>query len=285
MTIAGPCIGKSFRRHRPAEPRLRCSRLSTFFWTSPPNTHNLTGSQHGSVVEEMPPPSKKRRIMPLPKTKDRPEEINFNLDARQDYLTGFHKRKVQRTKAAQEAAERRAKEEKRIQRQKLRQERKRELEERVAIVDAYMKPAVTHASEEDSSESDDEIQQESADGSVEPVLEKIDHEAEYIDEDKYTSVVVEEVGVDRDGFVHDAPDESKENHAEEEKDGSHGRKETTESSSKSKRKWTVEKPKDAAAKAKKRRKKFRYETKAERKFERGKQRAKNSKQAKARREG
>ena len=30
------------------------------------------------------------------------EEINFDFDARQDYLTGFHKRKLQRIKHAQE---------------------------------------------------------------------------------------------------------------------------------------------------------------------------------------
>lgn len=35
------------------------------------------------------------------------EEITFDPSARQEYLTGFHKRKLQRAKHAQEAAERR----------------------------------------------------------------------------------------------------------------------------------------------------------------------------------
>lgn len=46
----------------------------------------------------LPPPSKKR------KTTSAIEEINFDFDARADYLTGFHKRKVQRVKKAQEEA-------------------------------------------------------------------------------------------------------------------------------------------------------------------------------------
>jgi len=53
----------------------------------------------------LPPPSKKR------KTDHKIEEISFDFDARADYLTGFHKRKVQRTKLAQAEAEKKAKEE------------------------------------------------------------------------------------------------------------------------------------------------------------------------------
>lgn len=235
----------------------------------------------------MPPPAKRRRIAPTPKLKGpRPEEINFDLDARQDYLTGFHKRKVQRTKAAQEAAERRAKEEKRLQRQKIRQERKEELAERVKIVDAYMKPpshsrsdgeAEDSVSESDSGDDEDE-------GAAEPVVvEKVDHKAEYVDEDKYTSVVVEEVGVDRDGFV-EAQDSEPDGDDKADQTGPSPVTNGTDTQGQTKRKWTHEKPKHAAAKAKTKRKKFRYESKAERKVERGKQRAKNSKQAKARRE-
>lgn len=52
-----------------------------------------------------PPPAKRR------KTKSAIEEISFDFDARADYLTGFHKRKVQRAKQAQEEAAKKAKEE------------------------------------------------------------------------------------------------------------------------------------------------------------------------------
>jgi ribosomal RNA-processing protein 17 len=51
----------------------------------------------------LPPPAKRR------KTISAIEEINFDFDARADYLTGFHKRKVQRAKQAQEEAAKKAK--------------------------------------------------------------------------------------------------------------------------------------------------------------------------------
>lgn len=54
----------------------------------------------------LPPPSKKR------KTTSAVEEVNFDLDARQEYLTGFHKRKQQRIKLAQEENAKRAHQEK-----------------------------------------------------------------------------------------------------------------------------------------------------------------------------
>ena len=54
----------------------------------------------------LPPPSKRRR------TESAVEEISFDNDARHEYLTGFHKRKQQRIKHAQEEAAKRAHEEK-----------------------------------------------------------------------------------------------------------------------------------------------------------------------------
>lgn len=54
----------------------------------------------------LPPPSKKR------KATHAVEEVTFDNSARQEYLTGFHKRKVQRQKHAQEEAANRAREEK-----------------------------------------------------------------------------------------------------------------------------------------------------------------------------
>ena len=53
----------------------------------------------------LPPPAKRR------KTTSAIEEISFDFDARAEYLTGFHKRKVQRAKHAQEEAAKKAKEE------------------------------------------------------------------------------------------------------------------------------------------------------------------------------
>ena len=53
------------------------------------------------------PPPKKRR-----KASHNAEEIIFNVEERQDYLSGFHKRKVQRQKQAQTEAAKREREEK-----------------------------------------------------------------------------------------------------------------------------------------------------------------------------
>ena len=41
---------------------------------------------------------------------DQPEEITFDFSARQDYLTGFHKRKLERAKHAQDISIRKEKE-------------------------------------------------------------------------------------------------------------------------------------------------------------------------------
>lgn len=62
----------------------------------------------------MPPPTKRRRTEPTAV-----EEITFDLSARHEYLTGFHKRKVQRAKHAQEAAEKRARAEKIAERKRV----------------------------------------------------------------------------------------------------------------------------------------------------------------------
>ena len=53
----------------------------------------------------MVPPSKKKR-----KAASTVEEIKFDFKAREDYLTGFHKRKLQRTKHAKEEAAKRERE-------------------------------------------------------------------------------------------------------------------------------------------------------------------------------
>jgi Nucleolar protein 12 (25kDa) len=58
----------------------------------------------GTLFEnKMPPPSKRRKL-----DSTAVEEVLFDPAARQDYLTGFHKRKLQRAKHAQEVAEKKA---------------------------------------------------------------------------------------------------------------------------------------------------------------------------------
>lgn len=61
---------------------------------------------HPRTKKDLGPPPKKRKVNPsIP-------EITFDSTARADYLTGFHKRKVQRIKHSQDNAIKRAKEEK-----------------------------------------------------------------------------------------------------------------------------------------------------------------------------
>ena len=62
----------------------------------------------------MGPMYKKRKVVTT-----KVEEVNFDDDARQEWLTGFRKRKLQRIKQAQEVAEKKSKEEKRIDRKRV----------------------------------------------------------------------------------------------------------------------------------------------------------------------
>ncbi|KAG7419171.1 nucleolar protein 12-domain-containing protein [Fusarium sp. MPI-SDFR-AT-0072] len=198
----------------------------------------------------LPPPSKKRKMTSAV------EEVNFDFEARQEYLTGFHKRKQQRIKNAQEEAAKRARQEKLELRKQIREERKRDVEEHVQTVNRLLQESeAAGAVEQESDEEDGEW-----DGFPDqPELDIVDHEEEYIDEDRYTTVTVESVSVTRDG-LHKPQVDDKDN--EEDK--------------------KVEEPKDdqkvkSRREPKKKKKKFRYETKFERQLTDKKQRIKKAK--------
>ena len=117
------------------------------------------------------------------------------------------------------------------------------------------------------------------DGIAEPMT--IDHEDEYSDADRHTTVTVEAVDVTRDGFrrakidLDGAALESSEDEAETKNaEGTLGETST----GKQRRVWTKEKPKQPRKK-----KKFRYETKQERKVTRMKEKSGGRAKAKARR--
>jgi ribosomal RNA-processing protein 17 len=136
-------------------------------------------------------------------------------------------------------------------------------------VNALLKQAsgdMSEAADTDAEDDENEFQ-----GFDEELPPPIDREEEYIDEDRYTTVTVESVDVNKSGFSKpDGEDGSKE-------DGD----ETKDADGK-KRVWTKENPKKD--RPKKRKVKFRYETKSERKITRFKERSKNRSQAKARRD-
>ena len=127
---------------------------------------------------------------------------------------------------------------------------------------------------------DNQVEVEQWDGIAEdPIL---DHEDEYIDDDRFTTVTVEAVNINRDG-LHKAiveDDEAPPTITEEDNGGhpkdSHVTKQLE--SQGGKRKWTKERPSGP----KKKKKKFRYESKAERKVTRYKERSGNKDKAKAR---
>lgn len=160
----------------------------------------------------------------------------------------------------------------------LRKQRKEELEKHVESVNAMLRRADGldgKAGEEDGAETTDE---EWA-GIEEPAEAEVNREDEYVDEDRYTTVTVEAVDIDRQGIhTGETAEEISEDPGG---DGEQGKATTDAPGEAKKRIWTKEKPK--GDKPKKKKQKFRYESKAERKFTRSKQQSKNREQAKARR--
>ncbi|KAJ6787559.1 hypothetical protein PWT90_00642 [Aphanocladium album] len=203
----------------------------------------------------LPPPNRKR------KNTSEVEEVTFDNDARQEYLTGFHKRKQQRIKNAQEAAAKRARQEKLDTRKQVRDERRQEMEDHVRRVNEMLK-ASQAATAEDDNKSEDAPGEEWDGFPDKPELDIVDHEEEYIDEDRYTTVTVETVSVSRDGLSKpELPNE-------EEEDKANGKEVDQEKENEDDKKQNRKAPKP-------KKKTFRYESKAERDFENRKQRARN----------
>ncbi|OAL28369.1 hypothetical protein AYO20_09486 [Fonsecaea nubica] len=218
----------------------------------------------------MPPPTKRRRVEPTVV-----EEIKFDTTARHDFLTGFHKRKLQRAKQAQEAAERRARAERIEERKKLREQRRADLERHVQEVNALLRPPSDH-DEEDEEESEQGSEEEwSGISDSEPV--PLHHETEYIDEEKYTTVTVEAMDVSKEGLskVEQNQDQRSQPFTGDSAEGL-----GSGPDNKQKSRWTTSRPKDIK---KRKKRNFRYESKAERKETRSKEKARNRKQARDRR--
>ncbi|KAI1312853.1 nucleolar protein 12-domain-containing protein [Xylaria venustula] len=208
-----------------------------------------------------PPPKKRKRQHTI-------EEIKFDDDARAEYLTGFHKRKLQRAKHAQEQAAERARQERIESRKQLREDRKRELEEHVQSVNDALKQAAQAGyiggQEGESSNDDDDTAEEwgGFQDTAPAQQDTIDHEEEYIDEDRYTTVTVESVNVSKDGLTSSRPDD--EESADEEPKIDKNTQPESEKRENRHRDTT-----------KKKKQKFRYETKLERQITNIKQKAKN----------
>ncbi|KAK0282834.1 hypothetical protein LTR91_006567 [Friedmanniomyces endolithicus] len=212
----------------------------------------------------MAPLSKKRRL-----DSQQPAELNFDVSARQEYLSGFHKRKIARKENARETAIKRDKEERVVQRKQMRDQRKKDLEQHIAEFNAELRKQNPDLSE---AESGAEVAEgeKGNEGSAADQLEDVGQEDEYVDEDKYTTVTVEAMG--------GSEDEEPEQRKNPELSAKPGNKATATK----KRIWSKNNPADGKPKPKKH--KFRYESKSERQDTRRKQKNKNQAAAKARRE-
>merc|ERR1712093_787717 len=190
---------------------------------------------------------------------------------------GFHKRKVQRTKRAQEEAAKKEREERVEMRKQLREERKQELTEHVSAINAALRAAGDPDVLDSDSDSDawGGISDDETPAIQPPVVNQED-------EDKYTTVTIEAVDVTKEGLlkVGDGSGES----GDEDGEGGDGE-------GKGKKKWAgkdEEGGKDDGKKKwpkKPRKQKFRYESKVERKATRMKQKSKNKASADARKGG
>jgi len=94
------------------------------------------------------------------------------------------------------------------------------------------------------------------------IEEDVDHEDEYVDEDKFTTVTVESVGISRDGFTRPSNADDSESEAPE---GHPGKVDERNSSTKTK-------PAKKRSSAKSKKRNFRYESKEERSVNRFKRR-------------
>ncbi|CAK7199643.1 hypothetical protein SEUCBS139899_002326 [Sporothrix eucalyptigena] len=221
-------------------------------------------------------PREKKNALAVPPRKKRKadftiEEINFDDSARSDYLTGFHKRKLQRQKHAQEIATQKARQEKIAFRKELKEQRQKDVEEHVRQVNEALRAARMAGGEEVTDEEEEEDDEEwgGIEDEAPAVPEFVDHEEEYIDEDKYTTVTVEAVDVDRDGMHalsgrHTSDSEPSEAGSDEEgEEGEDGTMKKTKSDAAADSKDS-NKGRKKKEWPKKKKKKFRYESKIER---------------------
>lgn len=153
----------------------------------------------------------------------------------------------------------------------LRDGRKAELEKHVQKIDTMVAKALGSDSDEES-KVDVEPLNEIGD------VEKVDHEEEYVDDDRFTTVTVEAVDVSRDGLHKVIQEEDPENPDNAEL----GNTMTTNGAEKAQNGRVRQRKAPPAGVKKTKKKKFRYETKAERKVTRYKERTGNRKQAVAR---
>ena len=160
----------------------------------------------------------------------------------------------------------------------MRESRKADLEKHVEAVNSILRGQNEIISE--SSEPETESQAEPWEGIAEEV---VDHEDEYIDDDRFTTVTIEAVDVSKDGLHKVRQDEGQDSDAA---DADKSQKKRNREAKNYEIDGKVAKrprSKEQSKGVKKKKKAFRYESKAERKATRFKERSGNKAKAKARR--
>ena len=171
------------------------------------------------------------------------------------------------------------------ERLQLREGRKADLEKHVKAVDTLIKKANAAPDPSEQGDEGDEGEEEQWHGIEDNHDPPVNHEDEYMDDDKFTTVTVEAVDVSRDGLRKAVQDEENEIEASgQDKPDTDPQGDNAvrgrAGSEKGKRIWTKEPPSGL----KKKQKKFRYESKAERKATRHREKSGNSAKARARKE-
>lgn len=121
------------------------------------------------------------------KLKHRVQEVVFDKDKRKDYLTGFHKRKLERKKKAQEYIEEEAKKQRLEERARIREERKLEVQRKLAELKEaqHLNPFLKDSdSDSESGDDQDEEETEKRDVKFSDEVESSDDEWKGFDKDE-----------------------------------------------------------------------------------------------------
>ncbi|KAI9652062.1 MAG: hypothetical protein M1829_001969 [Trizodia sp. TS-e1964] len=210
-------------------------------------------------------------------------EIKFDSASRSDYLTGFHKRKVQRAKQAREQAAKQARIDLLAERKRIRNARKEELQLHIDTVNAFANDMIGMPSV---SEGRDCFRKTSSEweGFEDTFKEIQRHEDEYAGEDVHTTITVEPITINKEGIyatTTDVEEVDEDVSGDEAALASHPPSfAVSRLKVNSKKVWTRENP----ARSHKKKRKFRYESKVDRKVTRMKERKGNREKAKARKE-
>lgn len=130
------------------------------------------------------------------KSQARVESVSFDRDSREEYLTGFHKRKVKRQQEAKKRAEEIARKERLAERQRIRQEKQKSIEkdlERLKEAEKAINGAINGDNEEDEEQEQEQEEEFTGFSDSSGILKKRTIYTDGVDE---TSVTVEEIQLD-----------------------------------------------------------------------------------------